>query len=137
MKLTQIDHIGIAVHSLEESIPFYRDILGLPYLGTEEVPSEEVRVAFFAVGEVRIELLEPLSPNSSIAKHLATRGEGFHHIAYRVKSIHESLNDLKDKGVQLIHEKPKQGAHGAQIAFLHPRSTGKVLVELCQQAKGE
>ncbi|WP_044640343.1 methylmalonyl-CoA epimerase [Risungbinella massiliensis] len=137
MELKQIDHIGIAVHSLEESIPLYRDVLGLPLLSIEDVVSEQVRVAFFQIGEVRIELLEPLSEESAIAKHLATRGEGFHHIAYRVEKIERSLGTAQEKGIKLIHTNPKLGAHQAQIAFLHPKSTGKVLTELCQPAKKE
>lgn len=137
MELKQIDHIGIAVYSLENSIPFYRDVLGLSLLSIEEVASEQVRVAFFQIGEARLELLEPISEESAIAKYLATRGEGFHHIAYQVEEIERSLGEAQEKGIQLIHTKPKTGAHQAQIAFLHPKSTGKVLTELCQPAKKE
>lgn len=135
MELKQVDHIGIAVFSLDAAIPFYRDVLGLPLLSIEEVASEQVRVAFFQIGEIRLELLEPLSEASVLAKHLAIRGEGFHHIAYRVDEIEQSLQELKERGIQLIDTKPKIGANQSQIAFLHPKSTGKVLIELCQPSK--
>jgi methylmalonyl-CoA epimerase len=128
----QISHIGIAVRSLDEAIPLYRDILGLAWEGTETVESEQVRVAFFRIGETRIELLEPLSPESAIAKHLEKRGAGIHHIALEVNDIKRCLSELADQGIQLIHERPKQGAHNAKVAFLHPKSTGGVLFELCE-----
>ncbi|BCU81630.1 methylmalonyl-CoA epimerase [Polycladomyces abyssicola] len=128
----QISHIGIAVRSLDEAIPLYRDILGLAWEGTETVESEQVRVAFFRIGETRIELLEPLSPESAIAKYLEKRGEGIHHIALEVDDIERRLSELEDQGVRLIHEQPKQGAHNAKVAFLHPKSTGGVLFELCE-----
>ncbi|MBN2909791.1 methylmalonyl-CoA epimerase [Polycladomyces sp. WAk] len=128
----QISHIGIAVRSLDEAIPLYRDILGLAWEGTETVESEQVRVAFFRIGETRIELLEPLSPESAIAKHLEKRGEGIHHIALEVSDIERRLSELAEQGVRLIHERPKQGAHNAKVAFLHPKSTGGVLFELCE-----
>ncbi|MDN4594111.1 methylmalonyl-CoA epimerase [Polycladomyces subterraneus] len=128
----QISHIGIAVRSLDEAIPLYCDILGLEWEGTETVESEQVRVAFFRIGETRIELLEPLSPESAIAKHLEKRGEGIHHIALEVDDIERRLSELADQGVRLIHERPKQGAHNAKVAFLHPKSTGGVLFELCE-----
>lgn len=137
MGIQKISHIGIAVESLEKWIPFYRDTLGLPFLGKEYVASEKVHVAFFQIGESRLELLEPTDDTSPIAKHLQKRGEGFHHIAYEVDDIIQSLSDFYHKGVVLIHDKPKSGAHHSQIAFLHPSSTGKILTELCQSQKQE
>ena len=130
--IKKIDHIGIAVNSLESSVPFYRDVLGLSFLGEEEVPGQKVRVAMFSVGEVKIELLEPASEESPIAGYLEKKGEGIHHIAYEADGIIEELQMVKEKGVQLIDENPRRGAHGMEIAFLHPKSTGKVLTEICQ-----
>ncbi len=137
MSIQKISHIGIAVHSLDEWISFYRDVLGFPFLGIEQVESEKVNVAFFQVGESRIELLSPISPASPIAKHLEKRGEGFHHIAYEVDEIREDLDDLSQKGIKLINSTPKLGAHQTEIAFLHPASTGKILTELCQPLQKE
>ena len=131
--ISKINHIGIAVSSLEASTPLYRDVLGLASLGVEEVPEQKVKVAMFAVGEVKIELLEPTSEDSPIAKYLEKNGEGIHHIAYESDGIVEELSAVEGKGVQLIDEKPRSGAHGMQIAFLHPKSTGKVLTEICQK----
>jgi methylmalonyl-CoA epimerase len=128
----QIAHIGIAVKSLDVALPFYTEQLGLILLGTEEVPSEQVKVAFLAIGESRIELLEPLSENSPIAKFIEKRGEGIHHIALDVDDVDARLSRLKENGVPLIHEKAKEGAHGAQIGFLHPKAAHGVLYELCQ-----
>lgn len=129
---TQIDHIGIAVQSLDDAIPLYRDVLGLELLGYETVKSEQVRVAFMKIGETKIELLEPLSPESPIARHLEKRGEGIHHIALQVEEIQEELDRLADAGLRLLNKQPKSGAHGTQVAFIHPRSTRGVLYELCQ-----
>lgn len=128
----RISHIGIAVRKLDEAIPLYRDVLGLSWEGTETVESEQVRVAFFRIGATRIELLEPLSPESAIAKHLEKRGEGIHHIALEVDDIEHRLSELAKRGVRLIHERPIRGAHNAKVAFLHPKSTGGVLFELCE-----
>ena len=128
----KIAHIGIAVKSIEETLPFYTEQLGLTLLGMEEVPSEQVKVAFLEIGESRIELLEPLSVESPIAKFIEKRGEGIHHIALDVDNVEERLERLKENGIPLIHEKPKEGAHNAQIAFLHPKAAKGVLVELCQ-----
>jgi methylmalonyl-CoA/ethylmalonyl-CoA epimerase len=123
--INKINHLGIAVKSLEAAIPFYRDQLGMTYEGSEEVVDQQVRVAFLAVGESRVELLEPTSPASPIARFLEKNGEGLHHVAYEVA-------DLKARGVRLVDEAPRRGAHGAWIAFLHPRASGGVLTELCQ-----
>ena len=130
--IRKIDHVGVAVSSLEEHIPFYRDVLGLKLMGTEEVPEQKVRVAMFQVGEVKIELLEPLSGESPIAKFIEKKGEGVHHLAYDTDDISSELNLMRKKGVRLIDEEPRDGAHGSRIAFLHPKSSAKVLTELCQ-----
>ncbi|NOX90854.1 MAG: methylmalonyl-CoA epimerase [Calditrichaeota bacterium] len=135
--IQQINHIGIAVRSLEERIPFYRDVLGLKYLGTEEVEEQKVRVAMFRVGEVKIELLEPTEESSPIAGFLEKRGEGIHHIAFQSDNLENQLSDLKNKGIRLIDEYPREGAHGTKIAFIHPKSSGKVLTELCQSGRKE
>lgn len=135
---SKIAHIGIAVKSLAHSLPFYTEQLGLPLLGQETVESEQVKVAFLGIGESRIELLEPLSVESPIAKFMEKRGEGIHHIALDVDNIDERLEHLRSHGIPLINEVPKQGAHEAQIAFLHPKAANGVLFELCQypQHKG-
>lgn len=130
-----IDHIAIAVHSLEESIPFYRDSLGLEFLGKEEVPEQKVRVAFFQAGTSRIELLEPSSEESPISKFLETRGPGLHHLAFATDRLQERLDDLKRRGVRLIDERVKRGAEGKEIAFLHPKASGGVLYELCSEGE--
>ncbi len=130
--MKKINHIGIAVSSHEEQIPFYRDILGLEELGMEEVPEQQVKVAMFKAGEVKIELLEPTSEESPVAKFLAKKGDGIHHIAYETDDIEGTLAALKQKQVRMIDEQPREGAHGSRIAFLHPKSSGKVLTEICQ-----
>lgn len=128
----KINHIGIAVKNIETAIPFYRDQLGMEFEGTEEVSEQKVRVAFLKVGESRIELLEPTSPDSPVAKFLEKNGEGIHHMAYEVDDITATLAELKRKEVRLIDEQPRLGAHGSLIAFLHPKATGGVLTEICQ-----
>ncbi len=130
--LTKIDHIGVAVQSIEESLPYYRDQLHMQYLGTEEVVEQKVRVAFLQIGESSIELLEPTSAESPVAKFLAKNGPGIHHIAYAVDDVSSALKDLAAQGVRLIDTEPRSGAHGAKIAFVHPKSSGGVLTELCQ-----
>ena len=132
--LTKINHIGIAVKSLEASIPFYRDSLGMTFEGTEEVAEQKVKVAFLEIGESRIELLEPTAEDSPVAIFIAKKGEGTHHIAYEVEDIEVALADLKAKGIRLIDETPRHGAHHSLIAFLHPKATGGVLTEICQKA---
>ncbi|OEH94524.1 methylmalonyl-CoA epimerase [Bacillus solimangrovi] len=134
----KIDHIGVAVESIERSLSLYTEHLGLELLGIEEVESEDVKVAFLKIGESKIELLEPLSKESAIAKFLDKKGEGIHHIALGVDSIEERIADMKQNGIRMIHEQPKKGAGGAKIAFMHPKSTGSVLYELCEkQTKGD
>lgn len=127
-----IDHIGIAVESLEASLAFYRETLGLPLAEIEEVPDQMVRTAIFPTGEGRIELLEPTSSESPIAKFMAKRGPGIHHIALRVADVKSKLAELEAKGVQLIDREPRLGAGHNMIAFVHPKSTAGVLLELCQ-----
>lgn len=128
--LKKIDHIGIAVKDLGQALSLYRDTLGVCCLREEEIPSEKVRVAFLPVESVNLELLEPSSPDSVIAKFLDRRGPGIHHICYAVENIEETLKLLQERGVRLIDEKPRSGAHGSKVAFLHPASTGGVLIEL-------
>lgn len=128
----KINHIGIAVKNIETATPLYRDVLGMRFEGVEEVPDQKVRVAFFVVGESRIELLEPTSPDSPVARFLEKNGEGIHHLAYQVDDLAATLEQLRGAGVRLIDEQPRCGAHGTRIAFLHPKATGGVLTELCQ-----
>jgi len=130
--LTKINHIGIAVKSLEESLPFYRDNLGMAFAGIEEVPEQKVRVAMLAVGESKIELLEPTSSESPVAKFIEKNGAGIHHIAYEVDDIESAIAKLLADGARMIDETPRCGAHGTRIAFIHPKSSGGVLTELCQ-----
>jgi methylmalonyl-CoA/ethylmalonyl-CoA epimerase len=132
METKKISHIGIAVRNLEDAIPFYRDSLGMEFEGTEVVAEQKVKVAFLAVGESRIELLEPTAEDSPVAKFIEKNGEGIHHIAYEVDDLQASLDRLRQEGIRLIDEKPRGGAHGAEIAFLHPKATRGVLTELCQ-----
>ena len=129
-----VNHIGIAVHSIAERRDFYETILGADFEAIEEVPSQKVRVAFFKVGDVRLELLEPTDPSSSVATFLERRGEGLHHVAYTVDDIEKRLSELKSADIRLIDEVPRPGAHGMQIAFVHPKDSGGVLTELCQPA---
>jgi len=128
----KLDHIAIAVHSLKEAMPFYVDQLGLTIDSIEEVPDQGVRVAKLNIGDTHIELLEPLNPETPVGKFLSTRGPGLHHICLGVEDVNKDLSTLKSNGTKLIDETPKIGAGGAQIAFVHPRSTGGVLVELSQ-----
>lgn len=132
--ITRIDHLGIAVRSLDETIPYYEDVLGLKLEGREEVESQKVRTAFFAAGEVHIELLEPTSEESPIAAFLEKRGPGIHHIAFATDDINGQLSQARDKGARLIHEVPFEGAADKLVAFLHPKSTHGVLTEFCQPA---
>jgi methylmalonyl-CoA/ethylmalonyl-CoA epimerase len=128
-----IDHIAIAVNSLSEAIPFYEELLGLELEGIEEVPDQQVRVAFLQVGPTRIELLEPTSDSSPISKFLQKRGPGLHHIAMATDDVSSGLERFKKAGVRLIDEEPKTGAEGKQIAFVHPKATSGVLLELCSE----
>ena len=129
--LTKIDHVGVAVTSLEESLKFYKT-LGIEPSHTEEVASQKVKTAFLTVGDVHVELLEPTSPDSPIAGFLGKRGQGIHHIAYEVSDINAALTVLKENGIKLINENPVSGAHDMLVAFIHPKSVSGVLTELCQ-----
>ena len=132
MDISHIEHLGIAVKSLEEAIPYYEQVLGLKCYNIEEVADQKVKTAFFKVGQTKIELLEPTCPESTIAKFIENRGEGVHHVAFAVNGIEDSLAEASEKGVRLIDQTPRAGAEGLTIAFLHPKSTKGVLTELCE-----
>jgi methylmalonyl-CoA/ethylmalonyl-CoA epimerase len=131
--VVKVDHIGIAVSDLAESLKMYTEILGMTLHGTETVEEQKVKTAFLPLGETEIELLESTAPDGPIGKFIEARGQGIQHIAFRVDDIEAALAELKAKGVRLIDEKPRYGAGGARIAFLHPKATGGVLIELCQK----
>ncbi|HKK01694.1 MAG TPA: methylmalonyl-CoA epimerase [Desulfuromonadales bacterium] len=133
--LNKISHLGIAVRDLDVAIPFYRDQLGMVYEGREDIAEQQVKVAFLAIGESRVELLEPTAPTSPVARFLEKNGEGIHHVAYEVADLASELASLKAQGVRLIDESPRRGAHGTRIAFLHPKASGGVLTELCQPSR--
>lgn len=130
--IKKIDHLGIAVRSIDEARTFYEEVLGLVCEKEEVVASQKVRTAFFSVGDIHIELLEPTSDDSPIAGFLNKKGEGFHHIAYRTDNIEDQLGTARERGCSLIHETPIEGAGGKQVAFLHPKSTFGVLTEFCE-----
>lgn len=131
MKPTHIEHIGIAVKSLEEAIPFYEKVLGLECYAIEEVVDQKVKTAFFKVGDVKIELLESTDPAGPIGKFVEKTGGGMHHLAFAVEDVQEALNDAAEAGCQLIDKTPRGGAEGLKIGFMHPKSTQRVLTELC------
>ena len=131
MNLSHIEHLGIAVKSIEEALPYYENVLGLKCYSIEEVPDQKVRTAFMMVGQTKLELLEPTSDESPIAKFIEKRGEGIHHIAFCVEDANEALADAASKGIKLIDEKARKGAEGLNIGFLHPKSTMGVLTEVC------
>jgi len=133
MNPSHIEHIGIAVTSLDEAIPFYEKVLGLDCYSIEEVKDQKVKTAFFKVGQTKIELLEPTDPESAIAKFISKKGEGIHHIAFAVKNIDRKLKEVEEKGVRLIDNVSRKGAEGMDIGFLHPKSTFGVLTELCEK----
>lgn len=135
IKAKAVNHIGIAVDSIEKHRAFYEQILGAEFVAIEDVPSQKVRVAFFKVGDVKLEVLEPTDPSSSVAAFIAKRGEGLHHVAYTVDDIEARLAELKANGVRLIDERSRPGAHHTRIAFLHPKSSAGVLTELCEPAE--
>ncbi len=132
MKLTHIEHIGIAVENLDQSIQYYEEVLGLECYAIEEVADQKVRTAFFRLGDTKIELLESTDPEGPIGKFIAKKGQGVHHLAFAVDGIEQALTEMKEKGVQLIDHTPRKGAEKLDIAFLHPKSTGGVLTELCE-----
>jgi len=131
MKPTHIEHIGIAVESLEESIPYYEKVLGLECYAIEEVKDQKVKTAFFMVGQTKIELLEATSEESPIAKYIEKKGPGIHHLAFAMGDVNQALNEAEENGVRLIDKSKRAGAEGLQIGFLHPKSTGGVLTEFC------
>lgn len=135
MNISHIEHIGIAVKSLEHAIPYYENVLGLKCYAIEEVQDQKVKTAFFQVGETKIELLEATDSESPIAKFIEKRGEGIHHIAFCVNSVTKGLEKMEAAGINLIDKKPRKGAEGLNIAFLHPKSTQGVLTELCEKPK--
>ena len=135
MGVEKIDHIGIAVKSIEDSLPYYQDVLGMEYLGSEEVVEQKVRVAFLRIGESKFELLEPTSDESPVAKFIEKRGGGIHHIAVSVDSIEDALEKHREMGSRLIDNESRTGAHNMRIAFVHPKATSGVLLELCQEPK--
>jgi len=135
MKTTHIEHIGIAVRSLEESIAYYENVLGLTCYAVEEVKDQRVKTAFFMVGQTKIELLESTDPEGPIGKFLEKKGEGMHHMAFAVENLEEALAETAEKGVQLIDKQPRLGAEGLHIGFLHPKSTFGVLTELCENKR--
>lgn len=132
MDISHIEHIGIAVKSISDSLPYYENVLGLKCYNIEEVTDQKVKTAFFKVGQTKIELLEPTSEDSTIAKFIEKKGEGIHHIAFAVSDVAVALSEAESKGVRLIDKAPRKGAEGLSIAFLHPKSTCSVLTELCR-----
>ncbi len=134
MKILKIDHLGIAVNSIDEGKNFWSDVLDLEFEGAETVAEQKVTTAFFPVGESEVELLESTAPDGPVAKFIEKKGIGFQHIAFRVADIDAALEELKEKNVQLIDQTPRIGAGGARIAFLHPKATGGILVELCERS---
>ena len=133
MKILRVDHIGVAVKSIEEALKLYEGVLGLKLEEVETVEEQNVKVAFLPVGDTEIELLESTSPDGPIAKYIERKGEGMQHVAFRVENIEEALKTLKAKGVRLIDETPRMGAGGAKIAFVHPKETFGVMIELCER----
>lgn len=135
MQLSHIEHIGIAVKDLDASIKYYEDVLGLRCYAIEEVKDQKVKTAFFMLGQTKIELLESTDPEGPIGKFIEKKGQGVHHIAFAVQGLEKALAEMEEKGVQLIDTKPRKGAEGLDIAFLHPKSTHGVLMELCEDKK--
>ena len=135
MKISRIDHLGIAVQSIDEVLPYYENVLGLKCYAVEEVADQKVKTAFLKVGEVKIELLEPTSPESAIAKFLQKGGKGVHHVAFAIEDgVANALAECESKEIKLIDKAPRPGAEQMMIAFLHPKSTAGVLTELCEEA---
>jgi len=132
MEVTHIEHLGIAVNSIEEALPFYENILGLKCYAVEEVADQKVKTAFLQVGQTKIELLESTDPEGAVGKFIEKRGEGIHHLAFAVEGLANALKEAEEKGIRLIDANPRKGAEGLNIAFLHPKSTIGVLTELCE-----
>ena len=137
MNLTHIEHLGIAVKSLEEAIPYYENVLGLKCYAVEEVADQKVKTAFFKIGQTKLELLEPTCPESTIAGFIEKRGEGIHHLAFATDDVAACLAEAEEKGVRLIDKAPRAGAEQMMIAFIHPKSTKGVLTEFCMKKKEE
>jgi len=133
MKVKHIDHIGVAVKSIEEAGKFYKDILGLRIEEIESVADQKVNIAFIPITDSEVELVESTEPDGPVAKYIDSRGEGVQHIAYRVENIEKALEELKAKGVRLIDQEPRKGGGGARIAFIHPKETNGVLIEICER----
>ncbi len=134
MKILKIDHLGVAVNSIDEGKNFWTDVIGLEFEGSETVAEQKVTTAFFPVGESEVELLESTAPDGPVARFIDKKGTGFQHVAFRVEDIDAALDELKEKDIQLIDQTPRIGAGGARIAFLHPKATGGILVELCERS---
>lgn len=132
MEIKYIEHIGIAVKNLDESIKYYENVLGLKCYAVEEVKDQKVKTAFFMVGQTKIELLESTEPDGPIGKFIEKKGEGIHHLAFATENLKDALKEIESKGIQLIDKEPRRGAEGLNIAFLHPKSTNGVLTELCE-----
>jgi methylmalonyl-CoA/ethylmalonyl-CoA epimerase len=130
-----INHIGIACHSIDAQRPYYEGTLGAVFEGLEEVPTQKVRVAFFRIEGVRLELLEPTDPTSTVAAFLEKRGEGLHHVAFTVSDVEERIAEMKHAGLRMIDDSPRPGAHHMKVAFVHPKSTFGVLTELCEPVR--
>ena len=137
MKLSHIEHIGIAVSDIDDAIKFYEKVLGLKCYAIEEVKDQKVKTAFFRIGQTKIELLESTDPEGPIGKFIENKGQGIHHIAFAVENLKDALHELEEKGVRLIDKTPRKGAEGLNIGFLHPKSTFGVLTELCEDPKKE
>jgi len=133
MKIKHIDHVGIAVKSIEQAGKFYTDIMGLKIHDIERIAEQKVDVAFLPITDSEVELLESTEPDGPVAKYINSKGEGVQHLAFRVENIEEALKELKEKGVRLIDQSPRKGAGGAMIAFIHPKETNGVLIEICQR----
>jgi len=133
--LSEIDHVGVAVEDIDATLALYRDVLGMPLVHRETVAEQGVDAALLDVGQGHVELLQPLGPDTAVGKFLARRGPGLHHVAYRVRSIEDTLNELRAAGVRLIDERPRTGIRGSRVAFVHPSSTGGVLTEIVQPAR--
>ena len=132
MQLSAVDHVGVAVESIDAALAFYRDALGMPLVHRETIAAQGVDAALLDIGDSHVELLQPLAPDTTVGKFLARRGPGLHHVAYRVESIEDALKSLSAAGVRLIDERPRTGIRGSQVAFIHPASTGGVLTEIVQ-----
>ena len=132
MQLSAVDHVGVAVESIDAALAFYRDALGMPLVHRETIAAQGVDAALLDIGDSHVELLQPLAPDTTVGKFLARRGPGLHHVAYRVESIEDALKSLSAAGIRLIDERPRTGIRGSRVAFLHPASTGGVLTEIVQ-----